>query len=66
MRRKSKQTEVGHYRHDEKRPNNSSAGLMAVYETTPAESPKREYACNPHLDPQLQFDSQGIRQCTIC
>ena len=62
-KRTTKQTEVGDYRHDEERLNNPPAGLAAeVEEMAAAATPKREYAYNPHLDPQLMFDSQAIRQ----
>ena len=59
---RKKQTEVSDYRHEEERLNNPPAGLMADYDVAPAAGPKREYAYDPHLDPQLQFDSQGVRQ----
>ncbi|WP_169791313.1 site-specific DNA-methyltransferase [Sandaracinus amylolyticus] len=43
--------EVGEYRHDEKRKNNPPAGLVE-FERLPAKR-KKEYAYDPHLDPQL-------------
>jgi len=58
----TKQTEVADYRHDEERLNNPPAGLAAEVEEITAAVPKREYAYNPHLDPQLMFDSQAVRQ----
>lgn len=51
------------YRHDEERLNNPPAGLAAEVEAK-AEPvrPRRKYAYDPHLDPQLMFDPQAVRQ----
>jgi len=56
-------TEVSDYRHDEERLNNPPAGLAAEVEATAeAVRPRRKYAYDPHLDPQLMFDPQIVRQ----
>ncbi len=61
MARKSRQTnetEVQDYRHDAaKRKNNPPAGLAS--QGTIRETPKQEYAYNPHLPPVLRFDDSG-------
>jgi len=59
--RKTK-TEVSDYRHDEERLNNPPAGLAAEVKpvVSPA-GPRRKYAYDPHLDPQLMCDSQSVR-----
>lgn len=65
MRRKKQsetKAEIHDYRHDEKRTNNPSAGMMADYEPAAPAVPKKTYAYDPHLDPQLMFDPQGVRQ----
>jgi adenine-specific DNA-methyltransferase len=53
--KKSEQTslaeDVADYRHDEKRKNNPPAGLVE-FDRPPAKA-KKEYAYDPHLDPQL-------------
>ncbi len=47
------------YEHgDKKRPNNPPVGLVTP-ETDPPVSNKKKYAYDPHIDPALQFDSQG-------
>lgn len=47
------------YEHgDKKRPNNPPVGLVTP-ETDPPVSNKKTYAYDPHIDPALQFDSQG-------
>ena len=55
---KKQETEVQDYRHDDaSRKNNPPAGIAAhgrVHET-----PKQEYAYNPHLPPSLRFDENG-------
>ena len=55
---KKQETEVQDYRHDDAtRKNNPPAGIAShgrVHET-----PKQEYAYNPHLPPSLQFDESG-------
>lgn len=57
--KKSDQAEVLSYRHDEKRKNNPHVGMVdtasdGVEETT-------TWAYDPHLDPELQFDSSAKR-----
>ena len=55
---KKRETEVQDYRHDDaSRKNNPPAGIAShgrVHET-----PKQEYAYNPHLPPSLRFDENG-------
>lgn len=55
---KKQETEVQDYRHDDaSRKNNPPAGIAShgrVHET-----PKQEYAYNPHLPPSLRFDENG-------
>lgn len=47
------------YEHgDKKRSNNPPVGLVTP-ETDPPVSTKKTYAYDPHIDPALQFDSQG-------
>lgn len=43
---------VKDYRHDEKRKNNSEAGLV-TYERVAERPPPKQYEYDPHLDPQL-------------
>jgi adenine-specific DNA-methyltransferase len=61
-KRKRKKREVKDYRHDETRPNNPPAGMMADYEPEAAASPQQRYSYDPHLDPDLRFDAQGVRE----
>ena len=57
-RRTTQQKEVQDYRHDTAtRKNNPPAGIAAQGKIQ--ETPKQEYAYNPHLPPQLQFDPNG-------
>ena len=56
--RKSKDTDIQDYRHDTaKRKNNPPAGLAS--QGMLRETPKQEYAYNPHLPPVLRFDENG-------
>ena len=56
--KKSKdQQQVTDYRYDAKRKNNPPAGLAA--QGILRETPKIEYAYNPHLPPCLRFDERG-------
>ena len=56
--RKSKDTDIKDYRHDTaKRKNNPPAGLAS--QGMLRETPKQEYAYNPHLPPVLRFDESG-------
>ncbi len=59
MARKQRQdTEVKDYRHEEAtRKNNPPAGIASHAKIR--ETPKREYAYNPHLPPVLRFDGSG-------
>ncbi len=53
---------IEQYDHKDKtRPNNPPVGLVNK-DTEPAESPKKTYIYDPHLDPALSFDPQAIRQ----
>ena len=61
-RKTKKQREVDDYRHDETRPNNPPAGMMGDYEPEEAGASTQRYSYDPHLDPELRFDSQGIRE----
>ena len=55
---KKSETEIQDYRHDDaKRKNNPSAGIAARGRIN--ETPKVEYAHNPHLPPTLRFDENG-------
>ena len=57
-RRKAQQKEVQDYRHDTaRRKNNPPAGIAAHGKIQ--ETPKQEYAYNPHLPPNLRFDPNG-------
>lgn len=63
---RQRRAEVSDYRHEEERLNNPPVGLAAEIEAresqkTPAR-PRRQYAYDPHLDPQLMFDAQSVRQ----
>ena len=57
-RRTTQQKEVQDYRHDTaKRKNNPPAGIAAQGRIS--ETPKQEYAYNPHLPPELRSDPNG-------
>ncbi len=56
-KRKSSQTEITDYRHDEKRKNIPPAGLAAQGRV--AEVPTTRYYYDPHLPPVLRFDETG-------
>ena len=57
-KRTTQQKEVQDYRHDTAtRKNNPPAGIAAQGRIE--ETPKQEYAYNPHLPPELQFDPNG-------
>ena len=57
-RRSTQQKEVQDYRHDTAtRKNNPPAGIAAQGKIK--ETPKQEYAYNPHLPPNLRFDPNG-------
>ena len=57
-RKKRRDTEVKDYRHEEAtRKNNPPAGIASHAKIR--ETPKREYAYNPHLPPVLRFDESG-------
>lgn len=57
-RKKRQDTEVKDYRHEEAtRKNNPPAGIASHAKIR--ETPKREYAYNPHLPPVLRFDESG-------
>ena len=57
-RRTTQQREVQDYRHDTAtRRNNPPAGIAAQGKIK--ETPKQEYAYNPHLPPNLRFDPNG-------
>ena len=57
-KRTTQQKEVQDYRHDTaKRKNNPPAGIAAQGKIR--ETPKQEYAYNPHLPPNLRFDPNG-------
>ena len=57
-KRTAQEKEVQDYRHDTAtRKNNPPAGIAAQGKIQ--ETPKQEYAYNPHLPPQLQFDPNG-------
>ena len=57
-RKKRRETEVKDYRHeDATRKNNPPAGIASHAKIR--ETPKREYAYNPHLPPVLRFDESG-------
>ncbi len=50
---------VKDYRHEEKRPNNPPAGLATYDKTAPS---RKQYAYDPHLDPQLVWAGKAERQ----
>lgn len=52
----NEETQVLSYRHNDLRKNNPEVGM--VNETTDPYQPKTEWKYDPHLDPELQFDSQ--------
>ena len=55
---KKQETETQDYRHDDAtRKNNPPAGIASHVKV--GEKPKQEYAYNPHLPPNLQFDESG-------
>ena len=57
-KRTTQQKEVQDYRHDTAtRKNNPPAGIAAQGKIE--ETPKQEYAYNPHLPPNLRFDPNG-------
>ena len=57
-KRTTQKKEVQDYRHDNaKRKNNPPAGIAAQGKIH--EKPKQEYTYNPHLPPNLRFDSNG-------
>ncbi len=57
-KRTTQQKEVQDYRHDTAtRKNNPPAGIAAQGKIS--ETPKQEYAYNPHLPPNLRFDPDG-------
>ena len=57
-KRTTQKKEVQDYRHDNaKRKNNPPAGIAAQGKIH--EKPKQEYVYNPHLPPNLRFDSNG-------
>ena len=57
-RRTTQRKKVQDYRHDTaKRKNNPPAGIAAQGKIR--ETPKQEYAYNPHLPPNLRFDPNG-------
>jgi len=57
-RKKRRETEVKDYRHEEAtRKNNPPAGIASHAKIR--ETPKQEYAYNPHLPPVLRFDESG-------
>ena len=56
--KKSNETGVEDYRHDDAtRKNNPPAGIASHVKVH--EKPKQEYAYNPHLPPSLRFDENG-------
>lgn len=55
----NEETQIIAYRHDARRKNNPEVGM--VNETTDPYQPKTEWKYDPHLDPELQFDSQRAR-----
>jgi adenine-specific DNA-methyltransferase len=52
----NEETQIISYRHDARRKNNPEVGM--VNESTDPYQPKTEWKYDPHLDPELQFDSQ--------
>lgn len=48
---------TGDYRHDDTRKNNPPAGLIDLDKPPP--QPKRKYAYDPHLDPQLEWSGKA-------
>jgi adenine-specific DNA-methyltransferase len=52
----NEETQVISYRHSDRRKNNPEVGM--VNESTDPYQPKTEWKYDPHLDPELQFDSQ--------
>ncbi len=48
---------IEQYEHDETRKNNPPVGLVTPQ--TDRDAGKKRYAYDPHIDPALQFDSQG-------
>lgn len=59
---RKRKKEIEDYRHDETRPNNPPAGLMGDYEAEEPAARQERYSYDPHLDPELRFDSQGVRE----
>jgi adenine-specific DNA-methyltransferase len=55
----NEEVQVISYRHDDRRKNNPEVGM--VNETTDPYQPKTVWKYDPHLDPELQFDSQRAR-----
>ena len=56
---KGKKRQIEQYGHaGQDRPNNPPVGLVTS-STDPAMPEKKTYAYDPHIDPALQFDSQG-------
>jgi adenine-specific DNA-methyltransferase len=60
MKRTPKKRNIEQYEHiDKDRPNNPEAGLVSG--ATDQEAGKKQYAHDPHLDPQLQWASKTER-----
>lgn len=62
-RKRQEQTaeeKVEDYRYDDKRKNNPEVGL-ANWEQQPKVAERVHYSYDPHLDPELRFDSQAAR-----
>lgn len=57
--KKPDQTQVLSYRYDEKRKNNPHVGMVDT--TSDGVEEKKPWAYDPHLDPELQFDSSPMR-----
>jgi len=64
-KKKSPKSEIKDYRHDEKRKNNPPAGMVS-YEPVVRETPKKHYAYDPHLSPQLVWaDKPGLKSIEV-
>ena len=60
MSQKNSSKDIGQYDHKDKdRTNNPPIGLVTP--DTDIDSPKKEYSYDPHLDPELKWDSQKTR-----
>jgi len=63
--KKTKNSKVRDYRHDEKRKNNPPIGMVS-YEPKIAEGKTRHYAYDPHLSPQLVWAGKpGLKSIEV-